>query len=389
MRVNQALVDFLNIAIFDRQIDCPNGADTAAAIFSVAKKNSVANVVYAGIEKLKIALDKETTERYRNEKDIALYTFAMQLQQVCVLSDLFEKAQIPFILLKGSRMRELYPSPELRTCGDIDILAKAPDDQIISLMQSIGFTFRKDGGTTLNFSYGAALEVEIHRYLFDERIQFHGYFDTIWDRVQLKDGWNYQYMMTEEDFYVMMIAHFAKHFSRYGCGIRNAIDISVFLKNAPKTFSLEAAEAILKQLDLLPFEQKLLQLIQAWDSNQWTQQDMMLTDYIIGCGTFGNQHTNTAHSIVNVNQKNAKEKKILFHVFPSFGIMSGLYPVLKKVPILLPFCWIARWFRLIFADRKRIQSVLKLYSQLDQETLQKTRDIMQLMQIENINDKSV
>lgn len=35
-------------------------------------------------------------------------------------------------------------------------------------------------------------------------------------------------------------------------------------------------------------------------------------------------------------------------VFPPFRVMKQQYPVLRRACILLPFCYVARWFRILF-----------------------------------------
>ena len=45
-------------------------------------------------------------------------------------------------------------------------------------------------------------------------------------------------------------------------------------------------------------------------------------------------------------------------VFPSFSGMKTLYPILKKLPFLLPFCWVIRWFKVLFTKNKNIKREL-------------------------------
>lgn len=383
MDTNQALINFIYAALFDRPVSKSAIQADLSAILPVAKKNSVASVVYKGIQKSGLSLEEPTRSRYQEEVDKTLFTYLMQSQQADALSEKFEKAQIPFVLLKGSRMRDFYPSAELRTSGDIDILVRADDKTLRQLMEDAGFCYDGDDGNTLNFTFGSAVKIELHRNLFDDKLSFQSYFDSIWDRVQPKTGWNYRFVMTEEDFYVNMIAHFAKHFSRYGCGIRNAIDVAVYLKNAPEDFDRNKAETILRQLGLYDFEQKLLELISSWETDIWSNEVKALTDYILGCGLFGSTKTRTAHTISNSLDKQARKKSLMLHFFPDFRTMSNLYPVLKKCPVLLPLCWIARCFRLAFCDRKKVKNTLALHSQIDEQSLSEVNNMLQKMHLQN------
>lgn len=380
----RAITDYFNAALFDRAVCEQTKQVNAAEIFAVAKKNAIASVVLEGIRKSGTVLEQPLLVQYEKEAEKALFSYAMQLQQLITLCQRFEAENIPFIVLKGSRMRELYPSAELRTSSDIDILVRAEDDKLIHLMETMGFSFEKDGGTTLNFRCGAVIEVELHRRLFDDRLLFHGYFDTIWDRAVRVDGWDYQYRMTEEDFYVNMIAHFAKHFMRYGCGIRNAMDISVFLKNAPSPFSRKEAESILKEIGLADFERKICHLIDVWDNDIWTDSDIYLTDYILGCGLFGTEKTKNTHRIYTSDIKHGKLRYLISHVFPNYKTMCSIYPVIRKCQILLPFCWIVRGFRIIFFERNRISLIYSNFVQITNESVFQTGQVMQDLCLDNI-----
>ena len=42
-------------------------------------------------------------------------------------------------------------------------------------------------------------------------------------------------------------------------------------------------------------------------------------------------------------------------IFPSYTTMCGPYPILKKVPILLPGAWVLRWIKKLFCAPGRIK----------------------------------
>lgn len=382
METLQTTINLIDAVLFNgsRQV---KPSEINNDLLRLARKNAVANVIAAGIKKQELQIPEELQARFSVELQNAALMYAAQAQQIELLCEKLEENQIPFVLLKGARIRDFYPSPELRTSGDIDILTKADDATLISLMQELGFTYDRDGGTTLNFCYAKIVEVELHRRLFDEQVKFHGYFDSIWDRAQPKPGWSYQYVLTEEDFYVNMIAHFAKHFSRYGCGIRNAVDVCLYLKNKPSDFSEEKADEILQELGLLAFERELRHLDSVWFGNEQMQQkDEELTDYLLGCGTFGNNRSKLAHKISG--KKRSKLQLFWNHVFPSVTIMRGLYPVLDRCIVLLPLCWIARWFRLLFKDRKKVKKTFREYSDVNENYTSKTQDILRRMHLDEI-----
>jgi hypothetical protein len=85
-------------------------------------------------------VDARLVEHSRLE---ARFTRAAQLQ--CVRA--IDAAGIPAVYLKGfANAHTLYPDPDLRLFGDLDILVRQPDlGRVIGLLTVRGFTFRPDG----------------------------------------------------------------------------------------------------------------------------------------------------------------------------------------------------------------------------------------------------
>ena len=54
------------------------------------------------------------------------------------------------------------------------------------------------------------------------------------------------------------------------------------------------------------------------------------------------------------SRKQGKGKYLFSRLFPSLSVMKTGYPILVKLPFLLPFCWLARMFRGMFRRRKQI-----------------------------------
>ena len=96
------------------------------------------------------------------------------------------------------------------------------------------------------------------------------------------------YDFDAEDFYIYMMAHMAKHFYKRGCGIRNLVDIYVFLEK----FGGEMNAGYLKRqfavLGLTAFAEHMEKLARIWLQGEpgeaFYQQ---LFDYMQGCGIYG------------------------------------------------------------------------------------------------------
>ena len=73
-----------------------------------------------------------------------------------------------------------------------------------------------------------------------------------------------------------------------------------------------------------------------------------MEQFVLTGGVYGTHKNRIA---VSQNKAGGKGKRILSMIFPPMENMKILYPVLKKCPLLLPFCYIARPFRIVFTGR--------------------------------------
>ena len=208
----------------------------------------------------------------------------------------------------------------------------------------------------------------MHRYLFDERTEFDGFFDRVWDYARPVGGGSFEYVLTEEFFYVYMVAHMAKHFTRYGSGVRPMIDLYLYNRRTPAGFDRSEAERILKEIELYDFEQRLKRLCVAWfETGVLTEADEKLTDYIMEAGIYGDSRIMAAAAVKAPDTANQERRqKIIHYIFPRPQVMKRLYPRLMKCPLMLPVAWTCRWCKGAFTDsRSTAKKNLQHYASID------------------------
>ena len=108
------------------------------------------------------------------------------------LSASFTEHGIAHMPVKGYYLRKLYPTPELRTFGDIDLLIHPEDRQKVhELMLSLGYTVKQDWEPTYSYIKDAEY-YEIHTNLMDGnldgRTDLQAYFDAAWAHAEPDDG---------------------------------------------------------------------------------------------------------------------------------------------------------------------------------------------------------
>lgn len=63
-----------------------------------------------------------------------------------------EEEKIPYAFFKGYELRELYPVPELRTMGDVDVLVRDEDlERTAEVLCGLGYQKEEGGGAVWAF----------------------------------------------------------------------------------------------------------------------------------------------------------------------------------------------------------------------------------------------
>ena len=149
--------------------------------------------------------------------------------------------------------------------------------------------------------------------------------------------------------------HLKKHYESGGAGIRNFIDIYLYLKS--EILDLDYINQKIEKLNLKEFKEQMERVSNQWFGEEESTEDLeQIKQYIIQSGVYGT----TTHLVDNnIKKEKSSAKMILSRLFPSPKRMKALYPILNKCILFLPFCYIARIFRGI-RKRKKVTSELKV-----------------------------
>ena len=80
-----------------------------------------------------------------------------------------------------------------------------------------------------------------------------------------------------------------------------------------------------------------------------------MLEYVIDSGTYGT----LAHGVGNEVSKRGKLGFFIRKAFLPYRSMCSLYPALKKAPVLLPFCWVARWVRALVKKPEKVGLIFR------------------------------
>lgn len=339
-------------------------------LFSLSAIHHIVPLVFDGLYKIKGSFDG--IELYRN------YTYQLighdQNQLYCLkkIEKVFSENNIDYMLLKGSSIKKYYPSSEFRLMGDIDILIKeAQYKKIKPLLNELGFVEKIESDHEIIWTNNSKVVLELHKRLIPSyNDDYYSYYINPWEKAVYQS--NHSFSMSKEDEYIYIFTHLTKHYRDGGIGLRHLIDIWYFaLKH-----SLLNKIYINKELDklgLLEFHNNIIDTLNVWfNGKESTELTDYITQRIIESGAFGlkewHQRANAARVTAKTDSaSSAKTKTLLRLIFLPREEMEKKFPILKKLPFLLPVMWVFRWINAIFNKRKTIASETNKLSYIDDQ----------------------
>ena len=325
-------------------------------IIDISMRNHMDYMILGALVRVEnLADDKKNV--LRSKLQVSVLRTLTQVTELKRIVDSFEKSGIKNQPMKGSCLKFLYPSPEMREMSDIDILV-ADDrmDDVKKVMHDMGYTLAQAIKHHDIYTKQPFMVVEVHRAMYDKTVDGNQYdYFKSFEKAVLKDGQQYTYDFNREDFYVYMIAHMAKHFYAMGCGIRNLVDVYIYLEKYGKELDRSYLSKELKKCGIYDFAVNVEELAYIWLGGKKGDQFYDdLFQYMVDCGIYGKDENGIWHKFAEEKlegKKITRSKLKKWYYFPPLFYMAEYYPWLEKFPFLLPVAWVIRAFRGIFMKK--------------------------------------
>lgn len=285
----------------------------------------------------------------------------------------FEENKLDYLPLKGAVLKEVYPEPEMRSMSDVDILIRKKQfRRYKKILLDLGYRFAYQSDHEYVFQKNQNINVELHKCLIPSyNDDMYAYYQSGWNIARKKQNqarWNF----TEEDFFVYLVVHFAKHYRDAGVGIKYVIDI--WLWKTQHDMDASYINTQLQKMGLLQFFDNLDELIQSWfDGKEISTCSEKMLDFMINSGQYGNLENADKSKILRMSQKTPQEHigkvKYWQFIFPDIKTMSVGYPMIKRVPFLLPFFWIYRIAKWGLFQRDKLDVNKKVLGGISPETV--------------------
>ncbi len=322
------------------------------------KNQSLDVMFFFGVQKSGVAMPEEYRSALKRRVMIMITHAARQDAETARVFELLKNADIDFLPLKGAILRNMYPEDGMRFMSDIDVLIRGEQyPQIEELMRKSGYDFVCESDHEYVWDRKNVLHIEFHKRLIPSyNKDYFAYYGDGWRLAENMDG--SEYKMSDEDCFIYIFTHLAKHYRDSGIGLKHFVDVWVYLNKKPQ-LNREYIEAELKKLMLYDFYVNVIKTLKAWFGGSPADNAVnMITNWTFSGGTYGSYEKNVISKAVKQAQNDrnqSRSKRILKELFMPYTSMCERYPFLKKAPVLLPFMWCVRIIDALFFRRGNIE----------------------------------
>lgn len=289
-----------------------------------------------------------------------------------------ESRGVYYMPLKGAVLKELYPCMGVRQMSDVDIYYnKEFRDDIKRYMLENAYECIAQTDGQDAYKREPVYNFEFHHLLFSkaESEVLFDYYKSMKDRLTMSREGSLRYCMSDEDFYIYIIAHEFKHFSVFGTGIRSLLDVMLLLKEFENTLDWEYVCRELDKIGLSQFEKKqrclCKKLLSAdWETDLSEEESGLLVCFLTG-GVYGDYRTGIVNRMMGqagLKDRTVPAKKkigyVLHRVFPPLEYYRVCYPFFYKRRLLIPFCVIYRIFLAMFRRNDFVKAELEVIGKI-------------------------
>ncbi len=353
--------------------------DEISCLISVASRHDILPIVAYAVKKNGLLFSAELGEKLEKSVLNAVLRQETQDYELKRICKLFEEAEIPFIPMKGSVIRQYYPEPWMRTSCDIDILVpKSCTEQAMKCMCDVGFV-RTNDATLHNYSLFSPsnVHIELHFTIAQQRLRVaNSTLEQTWENSAPAETGRYRYSMSPEFFMFYHIAHMAKHIINGGCGIRPFIDLWILENYFP--YDKARLQSLLFENGLAEVYAQASLLSRVWLENAEPSSRLkQFESYILSGGVYGTTQ-NTAK--IKAARGESKIQSFFKMMFLSKDSLAVLYPNLNNHPSLFAFYQVKRWFRIFRkGHRDNIKNLAQARNGVTEEAVSSAQELLEYL----------
>ena len=192
--------------------------EVALAVYKLAGRHSLAHLISQYVFENRIGISPETAAGFQQAQILCVYKHERMKHAYGQICGAFEEAEVAYIPLKGSVLRDFYPDESMRTSCDIDILVREEElDRAVNVLVEKGFRCGERHYHDISLYAPNGTHLELHFNIQENMEQLDTVLKHAWEYAQPEQGMRYGFR--REFFVFHMYAHMAYHFLSGGCGI--------------------------------------------------------------------------------------------------------------------------------------------------------------------------
>jgi len=367
--INGLFIRAISCALHGKRIESELIDDAASKeLFRISKYHDVSALLSLAFAKPD---DRWTSARFEAIRRTILFD-----EERSKILRFFEENQIWYCPLKGIILKDYYPEFGIREMGDNDILVDdTKADVIRRFMLDNGYSDHPLKSSNHDeYQKKPIYNFEIHKTLFIAGNEFYDYYKDIKKKL-IKDSDNeFGFHFSKEDFYIHLIAHIHRHLSENGSGIRNLIDLYLYLSKEQgldhdyiehelNLLGLSDEEKLMRTLAFKLFSQTDAELI-------LNETESALLDIMLYSGVYGNDKYRALIGIGKLKEDDGKNYKIRYlykRIFMPEDILKGHFPFFYKHVWARPFLAVFRVTRALLFKTKHVVKELKTVWKIKKE----------------------
>lgn len=355
MQPREAMVYLCGCVLRGQTPDCARLEDLDVnRLLEESRFQSLSAMVCTGLE----MAGEEVPAAFREEKAKAIRKQLLMDTERARLCAWMEEKGIWYLPLKGILLQEHYPGLGLRQMSDNDILFDASHRQEVrDFMKASGYrceSLRQDHHDA--YQKPPVYHFEMHTALFGEDCAYYDYFASIENRLLPVEGKTYEKRLSEEDFYLFLTAHAAKHYHAGGTGLRTLADFYVFLRDFPG-MKKDYVAGELETLGLSDFASVMgSAAAAAFGSGVPDDRAKALLAQLLASGTYG-----TVENVVARQRETGTTpgQYVWRRLFPEMEFYRVHYPFFYRHRWLLPAAWAHRLGRAVLKNGQKTAAELR------------------------------
>lgn len=385
-KITKILMNLIKCSIHKENIDvqqyCALSQEEKEQLFQLCSKHSISVIVGDVLGKSKMIEKTPNVKKLINESFMSVYRYEQSQTEIKKITHVLTELKIPYILLKGPRVRKYYPEPWLRTSCDIDILIHEEDlDLAINgLVEKCSYKKQERNYHDVPLVSPNNILLELHFNIKEDMDNLDKVLIKVWDYSSPVGKDNcLEYEQSNEFFFFHLLAHTAYHFQHGGCGIRSILDLYLIHHQMP--YNDEKLKILCREAKIETFYEYVIQLSEVWfGESSHTPVTSAMEEYILHGGTYGTKDNSIAMD--QTRQNGGHARYIRGRIFMPYKALKMKYPILKKHKYLTPVYQVVRWEKMLSSGKfKKYIAELHLSKHINQEQLDSAEKLLEALKL--------